>query len=79
MHNYVKTVKEFRETVLSELNFTATQEKYCTLYSNKKNPKNGFFLLYELTLGCTMSLVLLIIRLTTLLPFILIIRNDLSV
>lgn len=47
MHNYVKTVKEFRETVLAELNFTATQEKYCTLYSNKKNPKNGFFLLYE--------------------------------
>lgn len=47
MKTPVKTVKEFRETVLSELNFTGTKEKYCTLYQNKKNPQNGFFLLYE--------------------------------
>ena len=44
MKTPVKTVKEFRETVLSELNFTGTKEKYCTLYQNKKKSTKRIFL-----------------------------------
>lgn len=47
MQTYVRSSKEFRETVLQNLNFLPTQEKYCTLYQDPYCPKKGSFLLYE--------------------------------
>ncbi|MDE5977338.1 MAG: AraC family transcriptional regulator [Turicibacter sp.] len=47
MNTYVETAKEFRKSVLSELNFLEYQEKYCNLYTNPLVPKPGYFLLYE--------------------------------
>ena len=73
MKTPVKTVKEFRETVLSELNFTGTKEKYCTLYQIKKIHKTDFS--YYMNVLTITSSELLIIPLITRLRFTLITHN----
>ncbi|HAX73715.1 MAG TPA: AraC family transcriptional regulator [Firmicutes bacterium] len=43
----VHSSQEFREAVLTELNFLPNKQKYCTIYQDSTQPKMGHFLLYQ--------------------------------